>query len=96
LRDIAMRLSTLFRSIAFELPVAESAFAAILPDSTRLATISVRHLTDAGGVVGTSAARLVKSLALRNCRLIVKDATPPQASALAKLEVPFVVPAQDD
>jgi PAS domain S-box-containing protein len=77
LADSAMRFAPLVRSVAFELPTAEHTFAMGLPMSTRLATIPVGLLRDSQGDFTTSAAeRLVKTLQIRQCRLIVKGVDP--------------------
>jgi GGDEF domain-containing protein len=73
LADIAMRFAALVRSVAFELPTADPAFAALLPGSTRLATIPAGLLHDAKGAVAPAAGRLAETLKSRQCRLIVKE-----------------------
>jgi GGDEF domain-containing protein len=83
MRDITMRLSTLFRSIAYELPTTEPGFIQALPNATKLATIPCRRVVDADGVPHERTARLLKSLATRSCRLIVKDVTPDQVERIA-------------
>jgi PAS domain S-box-containing protein len=82
MRDITMRLSTLFRSIAYELPTTEPGFVQALPSATKLATIPWRRVVDADGVPHERTARLLKSLATRNCRLIVKDVAPDQVERM--------------
>jgi PAS domain S-box-containing protein len=84
LADIAMRFAPLVRSVVFELPAADPAFAARLPYSTRLATIPADLLQDAHGTVTPAAAKLAEALSLRQCRLIAKDVGP--ATDLAALK----------
>ena len=96
LMDLATRLSTLFRAVAFELPISDPGFAGRLPDSSRLASIAVRRLADGGGAVGAQAtSRLIKALGARRCRLIVKDTSPAQAVALAKAGVTLILMPPD-
>ncbi|HVT51638.1 MAG TPA: PAS domain S-box protein [Dongiaceae bacterium] len=73
LADTAMRFAPLARSIAFELPVADPVFAMGLPISTRLATIPAGLLRDSRGGFVPALGKLVETLKLRQCRLIVKE-----------------------
>jgi GGDEF domain-containing protein len=97
MRDITMRLSTLFRTVAFELPVGDSGFVSGLPDATRLVTVDEKRLEQGGGAARAPqvAARLVRQLAPRNCRLIVKGARSSLVPALAKSGVSLFLPRQD-
>jgi len=77
LADITMTFASMVRSVAFELPTAEHTFAMGLPMSTRLATISIELLRDSQGVFNSLAVeRLVKTIKVRQCRLIVKGVDP--------------------
>jgi PAS domain S-box-containing protein len=91
LADTAMRFASLVRSVAFELPIADHTFAMGLPMSTRLATIPVGLLRDSRGAFTPSAERLVETLKLQQCRLIVKDVAPASdLPALKDAGVPMV------
>jgi PAS domain S-box-containing protein len=96
MRDIAMRLASLFRTVAFELPVGDSRFISGLPDASRLVTIEEKRLEQGGAARAPQmAARLVRQLAPRNCRLIVKGARSSLVPALAKSGVSLFLPRHD-
>ena len=97
LTDIAMRLSSLFRTVAFELPTVEASFVPALPAPARLVTIPIRCTLDSGGEVAVSPlTRLMKSLELRRCRLIAKDAQWTRHSAgLTKAGLALILPAPE-
>ena len=97
LTDISMRLSSLFRTVAFELPTVEAGFVPALPDPTRLVTIPTRRLLDGSGEVALSPlTRLMKSLDLRRCRLIAKDAHWAQDTpGLVKAGISLILPAPE-
>jgi PAS domain S-box-containing protein len=96
--DVVMMVSSIFRAVAFELPVADPAFVAGLPTSVPLVTIPVRRLAnDDGGGHAQAAAKLLKALAMRNIRLIVKGVTSPTlAMALSKVGVTLILTAPED
>jgi PAS domain S-box-containing protein len=98
LTDMMMTIASIFRAVAFELPVADPAFIAILPASVPLVTIPVHRLANEdGGGHATAAAKLIRALSTRNCRLIVKGVTSPgMAVALSKAGVTLMLTAQDD
>ncbi len=73
LSDLGMTLSPLFKAVAFELPGTDPQFIAILPPTAGLVTIPRHRL---GGDFRRTAARFVKPLTERGCRLIVKDVEP--------------------
>ena len=87
MRDITMRLSTLFRSVSYELPTTDPAFAQALPDATKLATISYHRFIGPDGTPPPRTARLLKTLSTRSCRLIVKDTPADQADRLTSVGV---------
>ncbi|HVJ52899.1 MAG TPA: PAS domain S-box protein [Aliidongia sp.] len=98
LTDTMMMIAPIFRAVAFELPVADQTFINALPNSVPLVTISVNRLANEDGVGhAITAAKLVKSLATRNCRLIVKGVTSPSmALALTKAGVTLLLTAQEE
>jgi PAS domain S-box-containing protein len=98
LADIAMRLAPLFRATAFELTSSDSAFAAGLPMSTRLATIAVHRLMDRGRISPEAVIRLTKLLDARQCKLIARDCTSPEqipTLAAAGIQLAFAAEASE-
>jgi len=95
--DLVMMISSLCRAVAFELPVPDSGFVSLLPTTVPLVTIAAQRLAndDGSGQVAT-ATKLIRSLQLRNCRLLVKNiASPIQAMSLAKAGVPLLLTQQE-
>jgi PAS domain S-box-containing protein len=94
LADLNMRLAALFKSIAFEIPAADPAFHAKLPQSTRLTTIEYRMIPwGALGEPGQGFQKLSRSLDLRQRRLIVKEIpSPAKHAALAKVGISLFLP----
>lgn len=94
LSDLTMRLSALFKSIAYEIPLADPAFQTKLPAATRLATIDYRHIPwTAMGEPATAFQKLSRALDLRQRRLIVKDVpSPTKHAALAKAGISLFLP----
>jgi len=85
LTDVTMMVSSLFRAVAFELPLTDPAFIGSLPISTPMVTIESRLLGDDPTV---AVGRLLKTLTPRRCRLVVKNvASTARAAALAKAGV---------
>ena len=84
LADPAMRFAPLVRSVAFEIPTPDTAFASGLPMSTRLATIPLGLLRDARARSIRTASGWSRCSKLRQCRLIVKDVDPASRSADAQ------------
>jgi PAS domain S-box-containing protein len=95
--DMVMTLTTLCRTVAFELPTADPGFIAGLPTAVALTTIPLQRLGNEDGTGHVAAAgRLLKTLNNRNARLLVKDIpTPGQAMSLAKAGVPLLLTQQD-
>lgn len=88
LTDVTMMVSSLFRAVAFELPTTDPAFLTHLPVTAPLVTIEARLL---GDDPASRVGRLLKALAPRRCRLIVKNVgSPAAAAALAKAGVPLI------
>jgi PAS domain S-box-containing protein len=95
--DMVMTISSLCRSVAFELPAADPGFVAGLPTAVALATIPLPRLSNEDGTGYLAAAgKLLKALHNRNSRLLVKDiGTPSQAMSLAKAGVSLLLTQQD-
>lgn len=88
LTDVTMMVSSLFRAVAFELPTIDAAFINHLPVTTPLVTIDAKLLGDNPTI---PAARLLKALQPRRCRLIVKNVgSASLAVTLAKAGVPLI------
>lgn len=94
LSDLVMRLSSLFKSIAFEIPVPDPAFHAKLPPAAKLATIEYRQIPWTSlGEPAPAFQKLSRALDLRQRRLIVKDVPSPQKqAALAKVGISLFLP----
>jgi PAS domain S-box-containing protein len=94
LTDLTMRLASLFKSVAFELPAIDYAFLAKLPASAKLATIQVSRIPwSSTGEPSPAFCRIVRALDLRQRRLIVRDiASPAKRLALAKAGVSLFTP----
>jgi PAS domain S-box-containing protein len=95
--DLVMMISSLCRAVAFELPVPETGFVNSLPTTVPLVTIAVQRLANDDGTGHVMAAtKLIKSLQLRNCRLLAKNLVSPiQAMSLAKAGVPLLLTQQE-
>ncbi|WP_374652988.1 PAS domain-containing protein [Dongia sp.] len=96
LTDLTMRLSSLFKSVAFELPTVDSAFLGKLPMSTKLATITLAKIPwSSTGEPSPAFCKIVKSLDLRQRRLIVREiASPAKRMALGKIGVTLFAPPE--
>ena len=97
LSDLMMRLSSLFKSVAFELPSSEPGFIAKLPASTKLTTMSFGRIPwTSTGEPAPAFCKMVKALEVRQRRLIVRDmGSPTKRMALAKAGVSLFVPPQE-
>jgi GGDEF domain-containing protein len=98
LADTVMMVSSIFRAVAFELPVADTSIINLLPTSIPLVTIPLHRLANEDGTGHAFAAgKLVKILSARNCRLIVKGVTSPtMAMALSKAGVSLLLTANEE
>ncbi|HVJ55840.1 MAG TPA: PAS domain S-box protein [Aliidongia sp.] len=98
LTDMMMTIGQIFRAVAFELPATDQTFINGLPGSVPLVTIPANRLANEDGIGhALAAAKLVKILSSRNCRLIVKEVTSPaMAIALSKAGVGLMLAAQED
>jgi hypothetical protein len=92
-----MMISSLCRAVAFELPVPDTGFVSLLPTTVPLVTINAQRLANNDGIGHVAAAtKLIKSLQLRNSRLLVKNiASPIQAMSFAKAGVPLLLTQQE-
>jgi hypothetical protein len=69
-----MRLTSMFKAIAFEIPLADTAFQAKMPPSVKLATIEYRQIPWSSlGEPVAAFQKLSRALDLRQRRLIVKN-----------------------
>lgn len=93
LTDLVMRMSTLFKSIAFELPTVDPAFISVLPPSTRILTVQFGLIPwTPDGQPSANFCRLVKALDARQRRLIVRNpTTPTKIAKLAKIGISLFV-----
>lgn len=83
LTDLTMRLSSLFKSVAIELPAADAAFVDMLPSQVRLVTIDYARIPWANdNEVTASFSRMVKVLDVRQRRLIVRNVISARRRAL--------------
>jgi PAS domain S-box-containing protein len=94
LTDLVMRLSSLFKTIAFEFPATDPMFHAKLPPATKLSTIDYRQISwTALGEPSPAFQKLARALDLRQRRLIVKDVpSPAKQAALAKVGISLFLP----
>jgi PAS domain S-box-containing protein len=84
LSDLAMRLTSMFKAIAFEIPLVDAAFQAKLPQSVKLATMEYRQISWSSlGEPVPAFHKLNRALDLRQRRLIVKNV--PSATKRAAL-----------
>lgn len=94
LSDFMSMASSLFRTIAYELPTADPNFLGTLPRGVLIVTIPIHRLAIGGDHV-EAARRLLKGLATRNTRLLVKGVSnTAQAASLARAGVPLLLTSQ--
>jgi PAS domain S-box-containing protein len=95
--DLVMMIATLCKGVAYELPVADPAFVAGLPQAIQLATISAPRLSsDSNAGAPAAAVKLMSVLRNRNCRLLVKQVpSATQAMALAKSGISLILTQQE-
>ena len=96
LADLMIMTASLFRTVALELPSADPSFLSLLPRGIPIVTIPVQRLgNDSHQSQAEAAQRLLKSLATRNTRLMVKGvSSTAQAASLARAGVPLLLTSQ--
>jgi PAS domain S-box-containing protein len=94
LSDLMKRLSTLFKTIAFEVPAADPAFQDKLPPASKLATMDYRQIPwNSMGQPAPNFQKLARSFDLRQRRLIVRDVpSSARQTVLAKNGVSLFLP----
>lgn len=94
LSDLTKRLSSLFKTVAFEIPAADSTFQEKLPPASKLATMDYRQIPwNSMGQPAPNFQKLARSFDLRQRRLIVRDVpSPARQTALAKNGVSLFLP----
>ncbi|HWA51143.1 MAG TPA: PAS domain S-box protein [Dongiaceae bacterium] len=94
LSDLMKRLSSLFKTVAFEIPTADPAFQEKLPAASKLATMDYRQIPwNSMGQPAPTFQKLARSFDLRQRRLIIRDVpSPARQAALAKYGVSLFLP----
>lgn len=89
LTDLVMRIASLFKSVAFEIPAIDPTFVGSLPVAVKLTTFQFDRIPwTSVGQPAPAFCKLVRALDVRQRRLIVKDVTSPtKQAALAKIGV---------
>ena len=97
LTDLAMRLASLFKSVAFEIPAVDPTFLSCLPPATKLVTIRFDRIPWASPVQpGSNFLKMVRFLDKRQRKLIVRDVpSPAKQQALAKAGASLFLPLVD-
>lgn len=95
--DLVMMIATLCKGVAYELPIADPAFVAGLPQAIQLATIPALRLSPENSAGAPAAAvKLMNALRNRGCRLLVKQVpSATQAMALAKSGTSLLLTQQE-
>ena len=94
LADCTMRISSLFKAVAFEIPAIDPMFPGQLPAAAKLTTVRFSQIPwTSTGQPAANFCKLAKALEVRQLRLIVKDiASPAKQAALAKIGVTLFLP----
>lgn len=94
LSDLMKRLSTLFKTIAFEVPVVDPSFQDKLPPTSKLATMDYRQIPwNSMGQPAPNFQKLARSFDLRQRRLIIRDVpSSARQTVLAKCGVSLFLP----
>jgi PAS domain S-box-containing protein len=83
--DLVMRLSSMFKSVAFEVPVVDPAFIAMIPPPVRLLSVDAKRIAWGPNHLPSSLfTRLVKALDVKQKRLVVRNPARETVDILAK------------
>ena len=83
--DLVMRLSSMFKSVAFEVPAVDPAFVAMIPPPVRLLSVDAKRIAWGPNHLPSSLfTRLVKALEVKQKRLVVRNPPPDTVNILAK------------